>query len=134
MVCVVELLPKEQKTLKIVFGEKSDENITEYKYFDVEKDENGLKTLSFNGEKVFDRVNGDLCTPVYQIFRNGNRRDAAGFGYSSRTKPADEIIVGEKSNVKICEDGNVFTKFVYDFDIEGSKNTHINVYVYKKFP
>lgn len=134
LVCVVELMPKEQKTLKIVFGEKSSEIVNGYKYFNVEQDEDGIKTLSFNGEKFFDRVNGDLCTPVYQVFRNGRRQDAAGFGYSARKKPADEIIVGNKVSVKVCEDGNVFTKFIYDFNIEGSKKTQINVYVFKEIP
>lgn len=132
--CVVELAPKERKILKIIFGEKLYGQIKDYAYFNVEKDLNGIKSVSFNGEKVFDIINGDFCSPVYQVFRNGNRRDAAGFGYSARTKPLDEIIEGKKTNATILEDGNIFTKFVYDFNIEGSKKTQVNIYIYKDIP
>ena len=132
--CVVELQPKERRILTVRFGEEPLKEKKGYTYFDVKYDETGISSLVFGGEKVFDRKDGEFCTPVYQIFRGGNRRDAAGFGYSARTKPAMEIITGKNLRFTVAEDGDIFTKFVYDFEIEGSKRTNVNVFVYKDLP
>lgn len=132
--CVVELAPKERRVLTIRFGEEPAQGNPGYRFFGLEKDEKGISSLSYQGRKIFDRKDGDFCVPVYQIFRGGNRRDAAGFGYSARTKPAMEIMEGKLLGFKVAEDGNVFTKFVYDYEIEGSRRTSVTVYVYKDLP
>lgn len=133
--CVVTLQPKERRTLTIRIGETPcNETISDYKYFRLFHDDNGIAEIHYNGEEIFNRKDGQLCLPVYEVFPNGIRQKAAGFGYSARTIPQSVITEGRLIDFKVAEDGNIFTKFVYNYNIEGSKRTSVAVYVYKSLP
>lgn len=136
VVCVVELGPHEKKTLRIEIGEETEPAAAaENRWFDVRTDKKGIREIYYRGgERIFGRENGEFCEPVYEIFRGANRADAAGFGYSARKKMHPDIVRGKLVSFRVAEEGPVFTKYVYDFAIEGSKRTGVNLYFYKELP
>lgn len=133
--CVLELEARERRTLRVVPCDKTeDPPKRDPEWFEVEKDERGISEIRSFGERIFERKNGEFCEPVYQIFRGGNRADAAGFGYGSRKKPKSEILSGKATSFCVAEDGPVFTKYRYGFDVEGSEKTNVDLYLYKDLP
>lgn len=125
---VLELTANEKRTLKLKFGQgavkenKNCESVST-KYYNVEFDKLGIISIEhkLSGQKIFTRCSEQFGAPIYQVFPNGVRSDAAGFGYSKRKKPKDEIYNATLVNFEVAEAGKVFTKLVAEFEIKGAK-------------
>ena len=138
----ITLQPKEQIGVKICLedGEALKENL------DISKFENDFYTVSWDKFKITSVVNKKtgnemLCSdtiflgqPVYQVFKNGNRPDAAGFGYSSRKKPQDEIYYGKPLSIKVLSNGEVKTILQIEYEIESTKKCFTEIVLYKNRP
>jgi hypothetical protein len=75
-----------------------------------------------------------LGCPIYQIFPNGNRGAAAGFGYSARTIPKDEITVGRCSGVRRVSTGDVHERWELQYDVPGTTSYVLAATFYRDLP
>ena len=139
--CNVELEPKETKILKIVFEKGNSINQSrldcdkctyENDFFKLSYGENGIYSIIHkgSGEELIDTKDYLFGAPVYQVFYNGNRGDAAGFGYGKRKKPLDTIYKGRINNFFVKESGDIFTQFRAEIEIEGAKRVNVEYFVY----
>lgn len=78
--------------------------------------------------------NYSLGQPFYQLFKNGERGAAAGFGYSSRTKPQDTLFEGRIKDVSIIEKGEIFVKLRISYEVEGTQHYDFFVTLYHHIP
>ena len=128
--------------VKISFenGEPEKENTA---IFGFENEFYSVKWDSHNVTSIINKRSGNemLCDksvflgqPIYQVFRNGNRADAAGFGYSARRKPSDEIHYGRSLGLTVLSNGDVKTILRIDYDVESTKKCFTEIVLYKNRP
>ncbi len=86
------------------------------------------------GRDLLRTGHGGLGCPVYQIFPRGNRGAAAGFGYSARTIPQDEITVGRCTGVKRVSAGAVCERWEMAYDVPGTNGYALQVTFYHDLP
>lgn len=142
--CHIELGPHQTKQLSLVFSEDIPEkNAFLYKqieqqgcfennFYKVTYGTDGITSLVHKetGEELLDSASPGLGAPVYQIFPGGKRWEAAGFGYSSRTKPASEIHHAELRSLELVESGEVFTHLKAVYKIKGAAAAISHYYLY----
>lgn len=73
-----------------------------------------------SGQELLGASSGGLGTPVYQIFPGGNRGAAAGFGYSARTIPRDEITPGQCTRIRRLTSGQVCERWELLYEVPGA--------------
>lgn len=146
--CCVALEPHEKKMLRLVFSkdipcENSNVKQTietngefENETYRIQYGSDGITSIvcKATGEELLDKNAPALGSPVYQIFPDGERGDAAGFGYSARTKPQMEIHLPKLLSFEIVENGNVFTHFKSTYRIKGAVEAITHYYLYTALP
>lgn len=155
-VCVVsDVEPLSDKKFKILYGqkdrikrnEKVDLYKRQYSVKDGQQYENTFYKVIWNDKGICSLVSKDvrtellkqtedqkLCLPVYQVFMNGDRGDAAGFGYGSRKKPEDTVFKGALDAVEIMESGPVFVRLKLAYTVEGAHDYNVYVTFYHELP
>lgn len=142
-VCLtVKLKAKEVKNLKINFTEVPEKQtglqIHSFRndFYEVRWDEK--KIISLRSRKTGDELLCDnevqLGQPVYQVFENANRSDAAGFGYSARKIPESKVTYGKPSGIEVLCSGNVFTMIRINYEIEATKKCYTDFVFYNHLP
>lgn len=112
---------------------KMEKNIYNNGVYEIKWNENGLDSLvCLDTKKELLMKDEALGKPVYQLYKNGQRRDAAGFGYSSRTKPLDTIFKGRLNKVEIIENGSVFARVKLEYEVEGTKDYFVYATFYQQ--
>lgn len=128
---IVDMLPNEKKLLKIQVSDEQVQSIeNEFgvfngKYYKVKYDETGIISIEHNGIETIVDGKTKLGFPIYQVFPNGKRQDAAGFGYSSRKIPECKYYFATNVSLIIKECGPLFTILRYTFDLVGNKKTAV---------
>jgi hypothetical protein len=61
-----------------------------------------------------------LGSPIYQVFPGGNRGAAAGFGYTARTIPRDEITPGRCTGIRCVQSGAVSERWEFTYEVPGT--------------
>ena len=134
---VVHLIPNEKKLLKIKVSDEPIQSVEnkpglfEGKYYTVNYDETGITSIKHNGIETLTTGKTKLGFPIYQVFPNGKRKDAAGFGYSSRKIPACDYHFASNVNLIVKECGPLFTILRYTFDLVGNKKTAVEIKLFK---
>jgi hypothetical protein len=77
---------------------------------------------------------GGLGCPVYQVFPQGNRGAAAGFGYGKRTIPRDEVTVGRCTSVKRVAAGAVSERWEFAYEVPGTLAYTLAATFYRDLP
>ncbi|MCC7377243.1 MAG: hypothetical protein IT581_21455 [Verrucomicrobiales bacterium] len=77
---------------------------------------------------------GGLGCPVYQVFPGGNRSGAAGFGYTARKIPRDEVTVGRCTRVRRVTAGPVFARWEWTYDVPGTAGCWATATFYHDLP
>lgn len=146
--CRVTLQPHEKKMLRLVFSkELPHENSVvnqaiksngefENEMYRVQYGPKGITSVvcKATGEELLDQSAPALGSPLYQVFPKGNRGDAAGFGYSARTKPHMEIHHPELLSLEMAEKGKVFTHLKATYRIKGAAEAISHYYFYAGLP
>lgn len=86
------------------------------------------------GKELLGGGPGGLGCPVYQIFPQGNRGAAAGFGYTQRNVPKDEVTVGRCTGVKRVAAGDVFERWEWVYDLPGTRGYVLGATFYRELP
>ena len=95
----------------------------------------GIQRNGYDAVVRADKQRGGIAEPApHQVFRNGNRSDAAGFGYSARRKPKDEIIYGKSLGLTVVSNGDIKTILRIDCEIESMKKCFTEIVLYKNLP
>lgn len=146
--CCVTLEAREKKTLRLIFSEDipyKDSCVNqamtkngefENETYRVQYGPGGIASIVYKaeGEELLDKNAPALGAPVYQIFPNGERGDAAGFGYSPRVKPPMEIHDPELLSFEMVERGEVFTHLKAAWRIKGAAEAITHYYFYTGVP
>ena len=146
--CVVRMKPRERKALRLAFDpELPEENtvvnrpVTERTVFEnqtyqIQYGPEGITSVrcKATGEELLDPDAPALGAPVYQIFPGADRWNAAGFGYSKRTKPRMEIHQPELLPFTLVERGPVFTHLNASYRIQGAVEAATHFYLYPGLP
>lgn len=138
----VQLKAKETKKLKICFTEMPEKqanlqiNFFCNEFYEVKWDEEKITSVISRrtGDELLCDNESQLGQPVYQVFENANRSDAAGFGYSARKIPESKISYGKASGIKVLSAGNVFTKIRITYEIEAAKKCYTDFVFYQDLP
>lgn len=153
-VCVIaEVGAKQTLTFEIVYEEEKKNDYTrisrsekgvcrpegescfENDYYKLTWTDEGITSIVSKDSEVDIIEKGcQLGQPVYQIFKDGERRDAAGFGYSSRTKPKDTVYEGVVQKVSVVEEGAVYVKLSVLYEIKGAHHFELFVTMYHSMP
>lgn len=75
-----------------------------------------------------------LGCPIYQLFPGGNRGAAAGFGYSERAVPANEVSVGRCVGVRRVSTGDVLERWELAYEVPGTTRYVLQVTCYRDLP
>lgn len=96
----------------------------------------GLFSLveAITGRELLGTEPGGLGCPVYQLFPNGDRGAAAGFGYKPRTIPKGQIAVGRCRGVKRTTTGDVFERWEFDYEVAGTTSYVLGATFYRDLP
>lgn len=86
------------------------------------------------GKELLNARQAGLGCPVYQIFPNGHRGQAAGFGYTARKIPKDEVTVGQCAGVKRVSGGDVFERWELAYDVPGTQSYVLSATFYRDLP
>jgi len=86
------------------------------------------------GKELLVTGRGGLGCPVYQIFLNGNRGSAAGFGYTARTIPKDEVTVGRCTGASRTSAGEVFERWEFAYEVPGTRSFVLGATFYRGLP
>lgn len=146
--CHITMKPHEHKTLSLnissdieVKNDLKNSPITEdgvYKneFYTVQYGTDGLRSIVHNatGEELLNPDKEKLGEPVYQLFPNGQRFQAAGFGYSKRVKPDMEIHHAHLKNMELVESGEVFTHIKATYQIKGAVQCFAHYFLYNHLP
>ena len=134
---VVHMNPNEHKILKMkvcdipVEKEEANFGIFNGKYYKIEYDNNGINSIISNGVETLFEGKTKLGFPIYQVFPNGKRQDAAGFGYSSRKIPGCLYHFPTNVSLIVKECGPLFTILRYTFDLVGNKKSAVEFKLFK---
>lgn len=137
-----DLKAKEKLNVKICFEnimlseEISHNNIFENEFYRVEWDDFNVVSIinKKTGNELLSTDKLALGQPVYQVFKNGIRSDAAGFGYSSRKKPKGKIYYGKSLGVKVVSSGTVRTVLHIDYKMKSTKKCFTEIIFYQNRP
>jgi|GEM_PF-6979124 Glycosyl hydrolases family 38 N-terminal domain. len=113
-------LPKEENIRpggKISYDEKS--GIVDGGAFKIFIDREGVADILYGGKSILSKGESRLGRPIYQIFPNGKRSRAAGYGYSGRRIPKSEIYYGELINYGVRITG-AECEITLDYRIKGA--------------
>ena len=145
---VMDFLPKEEKLLYLFSHneqavKKNNEGFNG-KFYQVSYDSKGIHSIKANGIEQLDKPG--FVVPIYQLFKDGKRNEAAGFGYANRNVPSNEIFLPEVKGMDVLADGNVFKTIRYTYSLKGtthvytditffyeSKQIHVSVQMGKEF-
>jgi hypothetical protein len=138
----VELKPLEIREIFIEFHpiiEREKEIISKEGHFkgdfyEVLYNDKGIEQIMFKDQPL---LIDDVTTfgfPVYQLFKDGKRQDAAGFGYSQRKKPSHQLFYAENAILSIKNNGRHQTTLRYEVSLEGTKKTAIEITLYRSLP
>jgi len=136
------LKAKEKINVKICFENVKEceevlhNNIFENEFYRVEWDDFNIVSV-INKKTVNELLSTDkvaLGQPVYQVFKDGIRSDAAGFGYSSRKKPKGKIYYGKSLGVKVVSSGTVRTVLRIDYKMKSTKKCFTEIIFYNTRP
>ena len=138
----LSLKANEKINVNICFekGEVPKENLDicsfENQFYTVKWDDKNIISVKNkkSGNELLCDDNLALGQPVYQVFKDGNRSDAAGFGYSARKKPKDEIFYGRSLGLSVISNGAVKTILRVEYDIESTKKCFTEIILYKNRP
>lgn len=86
------------------------------------------------GNELLKADGGGMGCPVYQIFPKGNRGSAAGFGFTSRKIPADEVTVGRCTAVKRARTGAVREQWEFTYEVPGTQGCVLSATFYRELP
>lgn len=97
---------------------------------------NGIHSLvdAASGRELLGTGRGGLGCPIYQVFPQGDRGAAAGFGYSARTIPRDEITTGRCTGVRRTSAGTVFERWELAYDVPGTLGCVLVATFYHELP
>ena len=138
----LHLQAKESTNVRICF----EDGEAEIEKLDIHEFENQFYRVSWDDFNIISVINKAtnkemLCSqsvflgqPVYQVFKNGNRTDAAGFGYTARKKPQDAICYGKSVGLEVISNGAVKTILRIHYDIESTKKCFTEIVLYKNRP
>lgn len=138
----VTLKAKETRTLKILVHEV-EQNAEELnfstfsnEFYTVEWNEKQITSIinKATGNELICESKGHLGQPVYQVFENAVRSDAAGFGYSVRKIPEDKIFYGESQGVEVLYSGDVTTSIRVHYTIRSTKKCFTDFVFYHHIP
>lgn len=138
----VDLKAKERKKLAIRFDgteeTKNDRNIHSFsnKFYEVKWDDGRILSIinKATGNELICESAGYLGQPVYQVFENANRSDAAGFGYSARKIPQDKVFYGKPLGIEVICSGDVSTKIRAEYEIRSTKKCFTEYVFYNDLP
>lgn len=96
----------------------------------------GLYSLveATTGMELFGGEPGGAGCPVYQIFPQGNRGSAAGFGYKPRTIPRAETTVGHCVEAKRTRSGDLFERWEFRYQVAGTTSYVLAATFYRDLP
>lgn len=109
----------------------------ENQWYKAEWDQIGFTSIQCKGssKQILGSEDGKrLAMPVYQIFKDGQRRDAAGFGYGKRTKPESSIYYGKTESIEVVECGKVFMRVKASYEVEGAHAYDVYTTFYHDLP
>ncbi len=146
--CRIRMKPNKRKTLRLVFSPDIPQKNTivnrmiekqgtfENESYQVQYGSRGITSIvcRATGEELLDQSAPALGAPVYQVFPGGKRDDAAGFGYSARTKPNMEIHQPALLSFELVEEGEVLTHFKAVYRIKGAAEASSHYYLYRGLP
>jgi hypothetical protein len=87
-----------------------------------------------SGTELLGGAPGGLGCPVYQVFPNGQRGRAAGFGYTARTIPPDVVTVGRCTGIRRVSSGAVHERWEFAYDVPGTTAYTLAVTLYRDLP
>ncbi len=70
-----------------------------------------------------------LFSPVYQLFRDGKRSNAAGFNLSPRKIPADTVFYGKLVKVSRVGEGALCDALLFEYTVEGASHFTVELTV-----
>lgn len=146
--CFIKMKPHQTKELKLVISEEipqknaflhqkvEETGSFENAFYQVTYGAEGILSLVHKetGEELLEETSAKLGQPVYQVFPKGERWQAAGFGYGSRTKPVSEIHYVTDCSLELVESGEVFTHLKANYTIKGAAEAHAHYYLYNHLP
>lgn len=142
--CRVSMQANERKTLRLVFSpdipqkdaicnqKVEADGVWENDVYRIAYGAAGIASMvcKSTGEELLDKNAPAFGAPVYQLFPNGDRWSAAGFGYSARTKPQMEIHQAKPLSFELVESGEVFTHFKATYQIKGAVEAFTHFYFF----
>lgn len=137
----IHLAPREIRDLKLEpaasqpFSGTLSEWMFENQSYRLQWDDAGIQSL-ISRENGCDLLAGSgmLAEPIYQLFPQGDRRDAAGFGYQPRRKPEQRLSRGTVSKVEVVEHGEVLTRLRVAYAVDGASVYQVYFTLYAGLP
>lgn len=142
-VCLTAALKgKEKKHLKIEFSDEitksADLRMNSFinEFYEVRWDDEKIVSVRNRktGNELLCDSEGYLGQPVYQVFENAKRSDAAGFGYSPRKIPKSKVYYGKSLGIEVLSSGDVFTIIRANYEIEAAKRCFTDFVFYRDLP
>ena len=75
-----------------------------------------------------------MACPIYQVFPKGNRSSAAGFGFSNRTIPKDQVTVGRCKGINRVGAGEVCERWELSYEVPGTQSYVLAATFYRDLP
>ncbi|MHB8861254.1 MAG: glycoside hydrolase family 38 N-terminal domain-containing protein [Pirellulaceae bacterium] len=138
----LELAAGEQRTLRLVppgeqpYSESPAGDGFENEFYQAAwTNDRGLTRLTdrATGSQVLDAGKGALGSPVYQLFPGGNR-NAAGTIFPPRTKPRDEISLGQCTAVRRVATGPVYERWEFQYETPGASSYALIATFFRDLP
>jgi hypothetical protein len=138
----IELAPHEIRDLKlepaqtVAFSGTLSAPVFENAAYCLQWDSTGIRSFVSreSGCDLLAEATSSPGAPVYQIFPDADRRDAAGFGYQPRRKPEQRLAGGAVSGVEVVEHGEVLTRLRVQYAIAGASVYQVYFTLYSGLP
>ena len=146
--CHIAMKPHEKKVLSIRFSadipprddfqhrQIVQDEVYENPYYTLRYGKDGIYSIIHKetGEEILYPNEPKLGEPVYQLFPNGQRFKAGGFGYTEKHKPDMEIHHAVAEAVELIESGDIFTQLKVVYRIKGAVRCISHYYLYNHLP
>ena len=134
---VISLEPKERKNFCLKAVDMStlinhSQGVFIGQYYVIQYNHEGISSLKYLDQEILGEES--MIRPIYQVFKNGSRQNAAGFGYSKRSVPNDEIFAADAIHLDILNQGDVFTTLRYTYNLEGTDHLYCDITLYQELP
>ena len=142
IVTPVELLPGAELALRVEKGSTSNsqsgnsQGFTNAFYRAAWDERRGIFSLvdAASGNELLKPDGGGLGCPIYQVFPEGNRGSAAGFGFSARNIPKDKVTVGKCTGARRVSTGEVCERWELSYEVPGTRSYVLTATFYHGLP